>query len=181
MPQTARIMPDQAYLRECFDYDPETGALRWRTRPRKHFPTDQSWKRWNTMFAGKEAGCIHKRGRRVILINNRPHSAHRLVYRWMTGKTPETIDHINHSPSDNRWANLRVATNAENTRYVHGHRDRRYSNALKGAYRHRDEWFAMIGLNGKQYYIGTYATELEAHEEYCLMGRIFHGSFHKPT
>ena len=33
----------------------------------------------------------------------------------MTGNFPENfIDHINHIPYDNRWSNLRAATNSQN-------------------------------------------------------------------
>jgi len=36
----------QEYLREAFDYDPKTGVLTWRKRPREHFNTDRGWKIW---------------------------------------------------------------------------------------------------------------------------------------
>ena len=50
----ARPLPPQEYLRECFDYNPETGAFLWKARPREHFSKDQPWKRHNTWLAGWE-------------------------------------------------------------------------------------------------------------------------------
>ena len=30
-------LPEQKYLKECFDYIPENGHLIWKTRPAEHF------------------------------------------------------------------------------------------------------------------------------------------------
>jgi hypothetical protein len=53
-----------AFLRECFDYDPATGALTWRERPLTHFKgkyAQRSCNAWNALRAGKPAtrltGC----------------------------------------------------------------------------------------------------------------------------
>lgn len=42
---------------------------------------------------------------------------HRLAYLYMTGNWPlGEIHHVNHNPSDNRWANLADVTPLENNR-----------------------------------------------------------------
>jgi hypothetical protein len=104
---------------------------------------------------------------------------HRIIWKWMTGEDPETVDHRNHVTNDNRWDNLRTATWAENTRHCSGHRDRKYPGALKGAYRHENGWLAMIGFEGKQRYLGRYKTEEEAHTVYCEAAILLHGEFRK--
>ena len=48
-----RTLPEQSYLRECFNYDPVTGLLRWRERPRAHFRRELDWKGWTKRYAGR--------------------------------------------------------------------------------------------------------------------------------
>ncbi|EKF16891.1 HNH endonuclease, partial [Nitratireductor pacificus pht-3B] len=48
--------PTVETLRELLVYDPETGILTWKVRPRRHFKTDGAWKGWNARYAGKLAG-----------------------------------------------------------------------------------------------------------------------------
>lgn len=70
------------------------------------------------------------------------------------------IDHINGDKLDNRKCNLRIVTNAQNAQ----NRTKNYSNA-KSEHRgviwsERDNaWISRVKLNGKQYYLGTYASE----------------------
>lgn len=50
-----------------------------------------------------------------VMIRGRFYKAHRLAWVWMTGAWPEfELDHINLDKADNRFANLRQATHAEN-------------------------------------------------------------------
>ncbi|MCI0550996.1 MAG: hypothetical protein L0287_08575, partial [Anaerolineae bacterium] len=42
-----------------FNYDPETGSLRWNTRSRKLFATDREWRSFNARWSGKEAFTSH--------------------------------------------------------------------------------------------------------------------------
>jgi hypothetical protein len=43
------------FLHECFFLVPP--AVHWRVRPRHHFSSDRSWRRFNTVFSGKQAGA----------------------------------------------------------------------------------------------------------------------------
>jgi hypothetical protein len=106
-----------AYLRECFNYDPATGKVTWKQRPREHFSKPNTWAAAN-LLVGKEVRnpgpgkyrharlTIGGRGRTILL--------HRLAWALMTGVWPaHDIDHRNGIRDDNRWANLREATRSD--------------------------------------------------------------------
>lgn len=106
-----KALPSVEYLRACFDYDPATGILRWKRRPRKHFASAKAWKAWNTKYDGNIAGRINDEGYFTIYIMHRPYKGHRIIWKLMTGKEPpETMDHKNRDRSDNRWRNLKQST-----------------------------------------------------------------------
>lgn len=106
-----------AHLKECLDYNPETGAFTRRVRPRYHFPDLRSMSISNAVYGGKDAGSLNKRGYIIIYLEGRLFKAHRLAHFYMTGEWPDgLIDHINHVKSDNRWSNLRVVSTKESAR-----------------------------------------------------------------
>jgi len=48
--------PTQEFLRECFEYDLETGIVLWKVRPMGHFKNHGICKAINNRQAGKLAG-----------------------------------------------------------------------------------------------------------------------------
>jgi hypothetical protein len=110
------FIPSQSYLKECFEYLPDTGELIWKERPLSHFKCKQSWLAWNTKYAGRAAGVIDKsNGYRRIQFSGSLLGASRIIWKWMTGEDPvRDIDHINLNKDDNRWRNLRQATVSQN-------------------------------------------------------------------
>jgi hypothetical protein len=66
--------------------------------------------------AGDVAGGANNGDRyRRIRVDNQLYQAHRLAWLYMTGEWPSNgIDHINGHRADNRWANLREATQSQN-------------------------------------------------------------------
>lgn len=87
--------------RELLSYDPESGILTWRVSRGR-------------VSAGHVAGYAAHNGYSGIRIDGRCYYAHRVIFAWMTGRSPEFVDHINGARSDNRWVNLREVTRSEN-------------------------------------------------------------------
>ena len=87
---------------------------------------------------------------------------------WDTSRD-NLIDHKNKDKKDNRIANLRKVTNAEN----------RQNQDSKGCYfiEASNKWNAQITINGKQEHLGSYDTYEEAHEVYLAKKRILHPFF----
>jgi hypothetical protein len=119
MPNPNGRLPSIEQLCKLFDYEPQTGVLRWKVRD-----DVPGMSGWNTKYAGKPAGNAsmlrrpssrkwYHAGMRVR-IDGKNYGVHRLIWAMKTGEWPEhSIDHINRDPLDNRWVNLREATAAE--------------------------------------------------------------------
>lgn len=140
-------------VRELLDYDPVTGIFRWRER------------RSFTALAGSVAGH-RKKGKKpyiTIYIDNVGYKAHRLAWAWMTGVSPVAqIDHRNIKHDDNRWANLREATNSQNVMNSRLRSDNK--SGVKGVRfcSIKNRWVAGGALAGRSKTIGTFRTKKEA-------------------
>lgn len=174
-----RPLPCQEYLKECFDYDSETGVLTWKDRPASHFSTSHTHKRWRARFAGTAAGNL-RQGRNVVRINSMQYLSSRVIWVWVTGETPPNlVDHKNTDRADDRWCNLRAATHSQNN-YNRG--KIRNTTGLKGACFHKrtGRFTAAVTVDGKRRYIGVFDTAEEAHEAYCAAAKKLHGKFFNP-
>ena len=49
-------LPPLEHLYACFTYNPHTGELHWKERPRKHFANARTHSVWNRRYAGIVAG-----------------------------------------------------------------------------------------------------------------------------
>ncbi len=166
-------------LHELFTYNPDTGDLTWKVRPRGHFNSDKDWKRWNTRYAGSVAGSLNT-GRYVqVLVNKQPRLAHRIIWEMLHGEIPigHEVDHINGMTNDNRSCNLRGATRGENCRNRKINKNNRLG--VKGVhYSPNDEkYIAQIRFEGKTHYLGLFTTKGLAAVAYAKASMRYHGQF----
>lgn len=165
-----------AYVRECLNYDAETGDFRWLQRPGGHFKDARVWKMWNTTWAGKSAGCRAPAGYILVGIDRKLFYAHRLAWLWTHGRWPDRhIDHVNGDKSDNRLCNLREATYAENN--CNTVRPSHNTTGFKGVSKHQGKHRAVIQHRGRHHFLGYFATAEEAHEAYAAAAKRLHGEF----
>ncbi len=153
-------------LHQLLDYDTKSGVFTWNVSVNSR------------ANAGDVAGCINGQGYRQIKIDGRPYLAHRLAWLCETGNWPkECIDHVNGDRADNRFENLREATNSENQRNARKHRDN--SSGFKGvSWQSRDcRWQARIQVNKKCKYLGLFDTKESARAAYLAAAMKLHGSF----
>ena len=160
----------QERLKELFSYDPETGEFVWLI------------KRRGTKGIGRVAGWPNKLGYIYIALDKKKFCAHRLAWLYVHGEMPDgEIDHINRDPSDNRIANLRVSTRAENlwniAKPVTNTSGYKNVYVYKGDCKRQKRYNAMIKVNGRRRSLGYFHTAEEAHEAYCEAAKRLHGEF----
>jgi hypothetical protein len=152
-------------LRELFAYDPKTGVIRWIVDYRHLY-----------ISSGDLAGCIDRKGYRVIKVGRSTFKAHRIAWALHYGEWPvRCLDHINCDRDDNRIANLRQATNAQNNANSKSRRTGRQ----KGAYwdKKNQRWCSSIGIGGKKKHLGYFRTEAAAAVAFADASREIHGEF----
>lgn len=148
-----------AQLRQLLNYDPETGEFTWKISISNRAP------------AGSEAGTVGALGYRYIGIRGHRYLAHRLAWFYQTGRWPKkNIDHINGAPSDNRFSNLREASQQQN---CWNRKARQSSTGLTGVQPKRDRWQAR--LRGKS--LGCFDTPDDAHAAYRAASIAAFGEF----
>lgn len=86
------------------------------------------------------------------------------------------VDHINGDALDNRRANLRLATHAENIRNVQRRKKRALPTGVRYA-RQGKRFVAEIGYNGRHHYLGTFGSVEEAASARLRAEREFFGEF----
>ena len=156
----------QSELKEILNYSPETGVFTWLVSA-------------GTKKAGDIAGTISSEGYIHISINSKKYSAHRLAFLYMTGSIPEKqIDHICGIRTDNRWDQLREATQNENQKNTNRRKDN--STGFKGVGFHKasKKFRARAALNGITYELGLFVSAIQASEAYKAFARLHHGDFY---
>jgi hypothetical protein len=165
---------DAEIARALFAYDADTGELRWRV---DRFAGEHRGRL--VAKAGTVAGCrcpVHGYWKVNFLGRSRP--AHKVIWLIVTGEWPAAlIDHQNGDKADNRWTNLREATQAQNGQNRGANKSN--TTGFKGVtyWPARRKYMAQIMANGVQQTLGYFDTPNEAHVAYCAAAQRLHGQF----
>lgn len=145
MTRVLKKLPPLKRLRELFAYDPNTGVLSWRVSR-------------GTTRAGNEAGWLSKNGYVYVGLDGGSVSAHRIAWYMATGKQPKQfLEHIDRDPTNNRIANLRECTHAQNQQ-----NKKTYSNNRSGVkgvswYPRYNKWRVRIQHLGRPILVGMFS------------------------
>lgn len=146
-------------LNEAFTYNPDTGELVWKTRPRHMFKNNQAWLSANTRFAGKLASSKHNDGYLTVRFEYKSFLVHRIAWCMTHGDFPKDgfeIDHINGDRSDNRLVNLRLVDRTGNSQNHALHCNN--TSGQVGVYwgKRGSKWRAVITVNKKPIHLGCF-------------------------
>ena len=152
-------------LKQVLHYDPSSG-------------------RWTRMFCyqsrmvGEEAGSIHPKGYRYLKVDGVSYKSNRLAFFYMTGEWPsDQIDHENLGRADDKWENLREATQSQNKANCNAYKTNK--SGFKGVYfsTHKRRWVASIQVNKKRINLGAFDSPESASEAYALAAEEHFGQF----
>ena len=160
-------------VRSLFDYDPNSGILRWKVqanRPRK----------WNSRYAGtiigwKSQGYIQVQ---ISAPERANYYAHVLAWCHYYGYwPPDQLDHKDRDRSNNRIDNLRMASHSDNN--CNKGRLRTNTSGAAGVSFHREsgKWRVRINRGGTKVFDGLFATREEAIAARRAAIAEFHGEF----
>ena len=124
------------------------------------------------------AGCQTANGYRQIWFDGKQHMEHRVAWFLHYGEWPDRhVDHINGNRSDNRIANLRLATNSENL--CNRRKPRNNTSGYKGVsyVKRYGAYQATIRFDGKNKFLGRFASPEAAADAYRRAALKHHGEF----
>lgn len=159
--------PTQERLRQLFRYEPDTGLfIRL---------VDVA----GNAKAGMVAGSVNRRhGNILIHVDGARYFAHRLAWVYMTGDWPiDEIDHRDRDRANNRWANLREATRAQNNRNVGKRRDNKTGYVGVHVHRQSGKFCVQIGTGKEREHVGLFDCGPAAHFAYIVAANRRYGEF----
>lgn len=169
--------PTQARLKKLFAYDSETGIF-----IRIFVPRPQSARHLGPAGSVNTGGIRRcNGGYRFIHVDGKAYMAHQLAWVYVTGKWPTGgLDHKDGDRDNNRWKNLRLATQAQNT--ANRRLNSNSKSGVKGVWLVASgKWQAKIGINGVQHNLGRYDKKADATKAYRIAALKHYGEFARTT
>ena len=148
-----KILTQEA-LKNILHYEPDTGIFTWKEN------------KGARAKIGNRAGgidCGTRSGYRRVKVNGCIYLEHRLIFLYINGMFPiNQVDHINHVRDDNRWINLRLATNTENSKNNKQRVDN--TSGSVGVIWHKgiNKWNAVISIDGIRENLGFFKEKNHA-------------------
>lgn len=158
-------MLTQERLKELLHYDPTTGIFTWITSR-------------GAAKAGSKAGHAGALGYISIRIDGVLYQAHRLAWIWVKGVFPENgIDHRDLDGFNNRFDNLREATQTQNNANHPIRKDNR--SGAKGVSFHSGEgkWRARVHKDGREVHLGWFSQFSDAVDARAKAAAEAYGDF----
>ena len=144
----------QQYLKEIFNYDPETGILTWKVKKSRNINIGD--------VAGSEFKT--KQGKRYlrVSVNDKLYFIHRIAWMYSYGEWPCEIDHKDGNGLNNKWENLRNVSRLENSK--NQRKSTRNKSGIVGVFWDRtyNKWRAYIRVNGVLHSIGQFKSLFDA-------------------
>jgi HNH endonuclease/AP2 domain len=156
-------MLTQQKLKALLEYNPFTGTFVWLVN------------KGGRRFKGKVAGGPSGHGYIYICIDQKKYAAHRLAWLYMKGFMPDKVDHWDGDKANNRFRNLRVATQSQNLM----NRKAPERELPRGVSydKRRAKFYARIQVRGEKIWLGYHDTAEVASQAYHEAAERYHGPF----
>ena len=157
--------PPAKIVRANLWYDRATGDLWWKIVTNKR-PAD------------RPAGWKNHDGYKHVKLFGICYPQTHIIWVIMKGRWPrKQVDHHDLDPSNNRWGNLRRATNQQNMRNKRARADNKCG--YKGVCwkKQNRQWVAQICVDGKVKHLGLFSAPEIAHAAYAAAAKKHFGEF----
>lgn len=132
----------------------------------------------NAKYAGKPTGYTTESGHITISIDNKNYLSHRLAWLYMTGEWPPNgIDHRDGIPSNNRWSNLRLATQSQNNANAKLRSDNKTGHKGVTWCEGSRAYQVHVSFNGVRHYFGCFNDPEKAAKVYREKAAELFGEF----
>ena len=178
MKSKKKFAPIPKDIGDYIAYNPETGIL-----------TNKVYRSSNSRV-GQKVGCIADRGYIILSFRDKRYLAHRLAYFLHTGIDPEekSIDHIDGDGLNNKFSNLRLATQQQNS--FNKKMAKTNTSGVTGVFwrKNINKWGVCIRVSFKRFNLGYFddfskavATRIAAEHKFYKEYRNNHNDQYKLT